>query len=399
MLSARHRLRVYRRVLLHPVLLLVALLLGAGIVPGGRGGAGLGIVQAAAIFDGMSDQELLERAIRIYRQEGDCEWAIRAYHELLSRDTSDHIQVAALYNQAVCFERRLFWDEALANYQELQRRFPNDPAALDACFREGVMLELQGKFARAEQRFRAISPGSPTLTDADRRAIQVQIGWQQLMQSHRRQAASTLAAVDRAWQKLPVEELTPEKFYLGKAHLALSMLLSQYASEVALAPAPGLDRLSLRLARLLGREDRWLVSRRTRREDRLTAAQRHYTLALQQGIPIWISAVHFRLGSDAEAYYQALNAAEPPAQLTRSQQSYYRTQLKAQTREYQVTAAQLYLRGHEQAVAQQDGSAWAHLLELKVKQIEAQGVDSLGGAPPLEVWKGGLGGEKGELIP
>lgn len=390
--------------------------------------------QAVNTFDGMSDQELLERAIRIYRQEGDCEWAIRAYHELLSRQTSEHVQVAALYNQAICFERRLFWQEALANYREIQQRYPRAQAALDAQFREGVMLELLGRFSDAEKRFGAMPTSHPQLTDADERAIQVQVGWQQLMQGKDKKAVRTLQKVLDAWEALPPEELKPERFYQGKLHLALGMVLSRYAERATLAPEGAFGPeagawWSLRLARLTRHEDQWLKAQRTEREKRLTAAQHHYALARETGIPLWMSAVVYCMGLDAESFYHALNDAEPPAYLTPSQRTLYSTRLREVTRDYLVTAAQLYLAGQEQAVAQQDSSAWAHLLERKASQIEALGVDSLGrlneGPGPMgagtgksgrgpssgrkgpnaghrfwsEPWKGDLGGEKAELIP
>lgn len=371
------------------------------------GGAAPLQAQGDAAFEGMSDVEVLERAIRVYRAEADCDYAIRAYHVLLSRDTTDHIRLASLYNQGMCFERRLFWEEALANYRALVRDFPEHSSALDARFRQGVVLEQLGRYPESERAFRSI-PSHPALTASDVRAIDVQLAWQQLMQGKRRSALRRLTSVADEWDKLSMEERRPERFFIGKAHLALGILLSQYAAEMVFVPRGPLEHLSHAVAILTGQENRWLVSRRKERELRLIAARVHYDAAMQQGIPLWVSAAHYQLGSDAERLYRVLNDAPPPTYLNPAQKLDYQAKMKERTRDYLLTASQLYLRGHELAVQTQDGSAWALLLARRVDRVDQEGVDALGEALPIDIWngeswkrnpmRGDLGGNRAELI-
>jgi len=336
-----------------------------------------------------SDDRLLDRAIRAYHQ-GDCLWALRLYRELRGRPLEPADQVAALYNQGMCLELGRFWEDAASSYEELLQRHPDADAARDALFRLGVSLEVRGRFAEAAACFHRILRRYPDLLPHDRRAVQVQIAWQEVMQGQDRRALKRLRRVQAEWTAQTGEASARERFYQGKARIALGLMLSRYGEALELTSSP--------LDRVLGwgrtRQEAWTQRRMAELEARFNAAGRHYDQALQQRTPIWSSAALYLHGRDAEAFYHKVLELPPPAWLTPSQQTLFRSMLRERLRPYLVRAAHYYLKGLEVAQSTGDDSGWARWLALRVKQLDDEGIDGLATDRALETWKGDLGGAR-----
>lgn len=381
-----------RRAFLFQGFLFHSLLLGLLLLPGG-------LSANDSALEHLSDEALLERAIRVYRLENDCMEATRLYFELLGREPTPHLQVAALFNMGVCYERRGLWQEALDNYQVILREFPQVPEAADARFREGVVLEQLGRYRDAEKAFATISPTHPGVSTVDLRAIQVQRAWQEVMLGHDRTALRLLEPVLDAWAQMPEEERKPERFFYGKARVALGILLLGYASARPVGPKGPLEFLGISLARLQGaeHEDTWLRRRLSEREERILAARVHLEAASDTRDPIWISACHYLEGQAAEAYVDALGRSPIPSYLKGEARDTYQEALQQQLRRTKITASELYLRGHELAVGNVDSSEWARQLKRKAEVIEQKGVDALGHPDVSPVWKGNVGGNRAEL--
>ncbi|MFM7200112.1 MAG: tetratricopeptide repeat protein [Myxococcota bacterium] len=353
-------------------------------------------------FQHLSDTALLERAIQLYRQSGDCDEPIRLYHVLLSRQPSEALQLAALFNQGKCFEQRRFWAEALANYQQLIEQFPQAPARVDALFRQGVVLEQLGQHAQATTRFQQVRRLGSTLTDADQRALTVQLAWQDLMRGHPRRALRHVQPVRAAWTQLSEEERRPERFYQAKAEILYGLVLSRYASEAGLVPEKPREHLGLWWARRRGQEQVWLKRHFSRWETRMQAARAHNEAAIKLGVNPWVAAGYYGLGTDGLRFLRAIRQAPIPEALSDDDSVQYREAVHHRTHAYLQDAAQLLVQGHEQAIGRSDRSAWAQLLAELARLIDEEGLEGLQtldpGWPWLQQQLQGAGGSDAELI-
>lgn len=353
-------------------------------------------------FQHLSDETLLEQAIQRYRETGDCDEPIRLYHALLSRHPTGRLQLAALFNQGKCFEQRRFWAEALANYQQLVEQFPQAPAQLDARFRQGVVLEQLGRHAEAAHHFEQVKRAGTGLTEADLRALEIQLAWQALMQGQTQHALRRLRPVQTAWAQLSEEDRRPERFYQAKAELALGLALSRYAASAGLVPETHAQKLGLWLARRLGKEQDWFQQRFGRWETRMQAARSHYEAAVELGLNPWVAAGYYGLGTDGLRFLQAIRQAPVPEALAEDERQRYRAEVKARTHEYLQASAQLFVQGHEQALGRADRSAWAQLLAELAQLLEQEGVEGIETLDPGWPWlRNGLqgaGGTEAELI-
>ncbi len=341
---------------------------------------GFGVVHASDLSS-WSDEELFESAVAA-RDNGDCVWALELFRELLQRATDTPLAPRALYGQALCYEDRGLWEAAAGNYEQIIARFPTASTAPDAWFRQGMLLERQSRFREAERCYRHILKQYKDLEDADRRAVETQLAWEQLLQGRIRRAVKHLDRLEKAWEELAPGDLRVERFYVAKAHIALGAVLSDHASRITFqAPRPGRGLARYLFLGATGRHQKWLADRLQEREERVRAATFHYGIARRQKTPIWISAAFFLNGSDHVGHYLALNHAPIPRGLTEDQAALYREMLAEKTRVYLVSASQLFLQGHEAAVANGDTSRWAELLTAKVRLVEREGVEGLADDP------------------
>jgi len=339
-----------------------------------------------------ADDFLFDRAIRAYHT-GDCQWALKAYRVLLSRRLEPEMQANALYNQAICLEKGQFWEDAAETYQTLVQSQPHAPLARDALFRLGVLSEVQGEPAQAYHYFKRLNRQRWRMPPRDRRAITVELAWQELELGKLRRAARRLRKVQKQWDRLPADEAESQAFFKGKAHVAAGRILAQYgwATDVHR------PRFAACLPALLGasraREACEKVQR-TQLEARLQAARFQFEQAIDQGSAIWISAACFLMGENLERYYTLLNGSPAPDHLTEKQARIFNKLRAQRTKELLLDASRIYNRGLWTARQEGDTSGWTQGLEAKVAVISSLGVEGLVTSAGTIHLKGDLGGRR-----
>ncbi len=332
----------------------------------------------------MADTELFNSAVAA-RDNGDCPWALELLKELLLRTEEPPLAPRALYVQALCLEETGRWDEATEAYRRIADRYPESESAPDALFRLGMARERQGRFREAARCYRRILKRYKDLSGPDIRAVETQLAWERLLQSRVHPALKRLKRLEDTWEAMAPEDLRDERYYVAKAHIALGAILSAHAAKVGFGmPRPGRGLAGFLWFGVTGRHQKWLANRLEEREARVRAAAYHYGVARRQKAAIWISASFFLHGCDHVGHYLALNRAPVPRRLTADQAALYRDMLAEKTRIYLVSASQLFLKGHEAAVANEDSSRWAELLAAKVRLVEDQGVEALAEDPPFD---------------
>jgi tetratricopeptide (TPR) repeat protein len=318
-------------------------------------------------MDGYDADSLLERGNQFFDQ-GAFDKALQVFRTLLVSFPESSLRDAAHYNAGLCLEHLAEDQEALRQYSDLVRIFPNSTYIKDAYFRIGFLSAKAKVWQETETTFSLVLTRNDLLPMETLEA-RVALGVARFMSGRFQDSEQDFREALRFYEKESEHAYLPADYWVGQSRFYLGEIYARQFESLSLVSLEDKSKASTGAVgeRL---EEKCAI---------LLRAQTSFIKAIRIGHAGWATAAGYRIGSMYETLYRELLAVPVPDELDDEATSVYQAELRERIRVLVTKAIRVYEQSLQMAQRVGADNQWVAQTEAALSRMKSLYLETLPG--------------------